>query len=266
MQYKHWMGLAVLGLLVLVQSAPANTPQDGGGAKGKTIQGVVTYVGKPKSNPIIDMSADKVCEACTEGKEVRKESYIVTDGKLANVVVYLDRKSLPKQKWPVKAGKILIDQINCAYVPHVVALQVGQEVTIRNSDATTHNVHLVTRKNGDWNKSQPTKGMEMGMVQPFKRGEVGTASFKCDMHPWMECKSYVFDHPFFALTGTDGKFSIDCSQLPDGEYTVMAFHEKFKTKYKEGDKKGRVKIKVGADGATANFTFTGKKKKKKGKK
>jgi hypothetical protein len=141
-------------------------------------------------------------------------------------------------------------------------VQVGQEVQIRNSDSTAHNVHMSSRKNGDWNKSQNKKGEVMGMDQPFKREEIGTAGFKCDIHPWMECKTYVFEHPFFALTGEDGKFVIDCTGLPDGEYTVVAYHEKFKSdRYKEGDAKGNIKIKLTDKGADVEINYDGKKKK-----
>jgi hypothetical protein len=35
----------------------------------------------------------------------------------------------------------------------------------------------------------------------------------------------VFDNPYFAVSGPDGKFSIDTKGLPDGTYTIEAWHE-----------------------------------------
>jgi polysaccharide lyase family 4-like protein len=47
---------------------------------------------------------------------------------------------------------------------------------------------------------------------------------KCDVHPWMSAYAGVFDHPFFSVTKTDGKFTI--SDLPAGTYEIDAWHER----------------------------------------
>ena len=44
--------------------------------------------------------------------------------------------------------------------------------------------------------------------------------FKCDVHGWMNSYAGVLDHPYFAVTGTDGTFSID--MLPPGDYVIEA--------------------------------------------
>ena len=45
---------------------------------------------------------------------------------------------------------------------------------------------------------------------------------KCDVHPWMSARVYVLDHPFFAVTGADGRFEI--AGLPPGEHHVVFSH------------------------------------------
>ena len=52
-------------------------------------------------------------------------------------------------------------------------------------------------------------------------------SFKCDVHPWMHAFVGVLDHPFYAVTGPDGTFTI--KGLPPGTYTIEAWQEKLGT-------------------------------------
>jgi hypothetical protein len=52
--------------------------------------------------------------------------------------------------------------------------------------------------------------------------------------------------PFFAVSGSDGSFTI--KDLPPGTYTIEAWHEKF------GTQTQAVTI-AGTESKTANFTF-----------
>jgi hypothetical protein len=47
---------------------------------------------------------------------------------------------------------------------------------------------------------------------------------KCDVHPWMLAYIGVFSHPFYAVTGPDGKFTL--SGLEPGTYEITAWHER----------------------------------------
>jgi len=66
----------------------------------------------------------------------------------------------------------------------------------------------------------------MKMSHTFTAREV-MVPLKCDVHPWMNAYVGVLDHPYFAVTGTDGKF--DLRTLPPGTYTIEAWHEKLGT-------------------------------------
>ena len=69
--------------------------------------------------------------------------------------------------------------------------------------------------------------------------------FQCDVHPWMFAWVSVFDSPYFAVSGKDGKFTI--KNVPPGKYTLEAVHRKLGTQTAE--------IEVKDDGAAQNFTF-----------
>ena len=67
------------------------------------------------------------------------------------------------------------------------------------------------------------------------------------VHPWMETTIFVLDHPFFAVTGPDGTFTIE--GLPSGSYTLGAWHSRLGSQ--------EIEIAVAADGkGSADFSFS----------
>ncbi len=105
----------------------------------------------------------------------------------------------------------------------------GQALTIKNSDATLHNIHALPKANAEFNQAQPIQGMP-AIEKTFDKPEV-LVHVKCDVHPWMNAYVGVVDNPYYAVSGEDGAFSID--KLPPGTYTLEAWHEKLGTKTQE---------------------------------
>ena len=103
-------------------------------------------------------------------------------------------------------------------------MRVGQPLEIVNSDPTLHNIHALPKGNTEFNNGQPIQGMKM--THTFTAKEV-MVPFKCDVHGWMNAYVGVLDHPYFAVTGKDGKFEL--KTLPPGTYTIEAWHEKLGT-------------------------------------
>ena len=138
---------------------------------------------------------------------------------------------------------VVLDQQGCKYRPHVIGIQVGQPLEVRNSDATLHNVHAVPKVNREFNFGQPTKGMKS--TRTFDKVEV-MVPFRCDVHGWMNAYAGVLAHPFFAVSKADGSFEI--KGLPAGSYTIEVWHEQLGTQ--------TTKVTVDAKaGATANFAM-----------
>ena len=149
--------------------------------------------------------------------------FAADDGGLANVFVYV-KDGLGNYVFEVPTESAKIDQQNCRYHPHVLGLMVGQPLQIVNSDDTLHNVHGLPRDNKEFNQGQPIQGMKM--THTFSTKEV-MIPFKCDVHGWMNAWIGVLDHPYYAVTPTNGTFSL--KGLPPGTYTIEAWHEKLGT-------------------------------------
>ena len=117
------------------------------------------------------------------------------------------------------------NQEGCAYKPHVFAVMKGQNIVFKNSDGVLHNVHALPEKNREFNLAMPGS-MTEAPPRSFRKSE-SMFRIKCDKHPWMLSYAAVMSHPYFSVTGVDGKFEI--IGLPAGTYEVEAWHEKLGT-------------------------------------
>jgi len=220
----------------------------GGGSKAAAVMGTasvagkVTLTGKASAPAAISMDADPVCKTQHAGS-VSDETVVANKkGELANVMVYVKEGA---GNYPAPATSVQLDQKGCTYHPHVFGIQVGQTLSIQNSDPTLHNVHSMAAANDTFNVGQPNQGMKT--EKKFTKAEM-PVKFKCDVHSWMKCFVGVFTHPFFSVTAADGSFKI--SGLPAGSYTVVAWQEKYGESAPQ-----KVDIKDG-EAKSLNFTFT----------
>lgn len=205
--------------------------------------GTITYEGKPPKRKKLRMDSDPICGASHQ-EAVFNESFILDEkGNLANVLVYL--KGV-KYEGGTPEDSAVLDQRGCMYVPHVSGVVAGQEVKILNSDATMHNIHGLPKVNKEFNFGMP-KTVKQKLVTFDKVEDVFVV--KCDVHPWMKSYVQVFGHPYFAVTSTDGSYSI--SGIPPGEYEVVAWQEKFSPRY------GILQetVVIGEDSTELNLTF-----------
>jgi hypothetical protein len=207
--------------------APAAAPEGAAApapAGGGTINGTVSFTGTPPANPAIDMGEEPACAQKHTGG-ARDPQVVVTDGKLASVFVYV-KSGLPAGRtYPVPATAAVLDQDGCLYEPRNFGVMIGQPIEIKNSDPVLHNIKAVPTKNRGFNISQPSQGMTTR--RSFNTEEVGIP-LECNVHSWMHASVTVLPHPFFAMSGRDGSFTI--GGLPAGTYEIEARHEKLGTR------------------------------------
>jgi hypothetical protein len=236
------MALAGCGKSQPVSEQPSAAPKPAtvqiDPATAGTITGVVSFKGVPPKIKPLDMTPDPGCPSQPQPADV----VMVNGGKLANVFIYV-KDGLPPGAFPVPGEPVTLDQKGCRYSPHVLGLMAGQQLKVLNSDTAIHNVHPMPGNNPSWNESQsPT---DKPILKTFARPEM-MMPVQCNQHPWMRAYINVMANPYFAVSGADGSFAI--KNLPPGEYTLAAVHEKF------GEQTMKVKVGPKMD-SDARFVF-----------
>jgi plastocyanin len=228
-----FVGRAALGAAICVA---------GQAAFAGTITGTAVYEGKVPNLKPLAVAAEPVC--AKKHPTVPNEALVLGAGNsMANVVVQVV-SGLPAGKtYPAPTTPVTMDQVGCQYVPHVMGVMVGQPFKVLNSDGVLHNVHSLPKINKSFNMAMPPTRKEA--TETFSKAE-GMFVIKCDVHPWMQSYVGVFAHPFFAVTGSDGKFTI--KDLPAGTYEIEAWHERL------GTQKGTVTVGA-SDTKTQSFKF-----------
>ena len=180
------------------RGAPAADSESG------VIEGVVTYQADPK-------------------RPWRYSRYYVKNaktGELAEAVVAIRSRKLKGAGKSRKPQTATIDQENFQFVPETVAIRAGDSVTFTNSDSSIHNVRTSGRL-ASFNVTVASGGSHTVLCKhagnlrhPMRIG--------CVFHSSMQAWIYVFDHPYFQLTKTDGRFRLE--GVPPGKYDLRMTH------------------------------------------
>jgi len=211
-------------------------------ADAATVTGVVKLAAAAPAMPTIQMSADPYCASQHASAPAKDEEVVAgSGGELENVFVYIKQIN---GNFPASTTPVVIDQHGCQYHPHVLGLQVGQPLQIKNSDNTLHNIHALPVVNSAFNEGQPVQGMVS--TKKFDKPEITPFKVKCDVHGWMKAWMAVMPHPFYAVSQANGTFTI--SNLPPGTYTLVAWQEKY------GAKEQQITV-AAKESKAVNFTF-----------
>lgn len=239
--------LAVGVLALAAQPAPVSGVGGSGGVHGGAagrITGSIRYTGPAPERAVIQMAADPFCVSAHAGQTVLTEQLVVNDNdtvRWAFVRIRDAGGSLPSGA----PETVELNQVGCAYSPHVLGMQAGANLRVTNSDQTLHNVNAQPQNNTAFNVAQPIPGMSI--ERTFENPEI-MIPVRCDVHPWMQAYVGVVPHAFFDVSGEDGTFALE--GVPPGDYVLEAWHETLGTQTLE------VTVGEGAT-ASADFTFGG---------
>lgn len=200
-------------------ATPTSEPAVGGYqettvASGGTIAGVVRFEGTAPQAETVTMNKDT--EICGTSK-INEELLVSASGGIKNAVVSIT--DISSGKAFTGSSTETLDQLNCAYVPHVLIGRVGYSIQVRNGDPLMHNVHSFTFDNPSINKAQPKDSAAITADLEFPE----TIQIACDIHGWMNAWLVVTDHPYYAITDESGSFEL--GDVPPGTYEVEVWHE-----------------------------------------
>jgi plastocyanin len=134
-------------------------------------------------------------------------------GPQGNAVVWLEAPNAPRGR---QAAKVVLDQKNLTFSPHVLAVRVGTVVDFPNNDRVFHNVFSF----------RDGKRFDLGMYPVGAMKQVtfdrpGLSRIFCNIHPQMAAYVMAVDSPYFATTDSAGVFTI--AEVPSGTYRYQAW-------------------------------------------
>jgi plastocyanin len=152
-------------------------------------------------------------------------------------VVYVD--TISGKTFPAPTQHPVIDQKGLVFQPHVTAVQVGTTVDFLNSDSVAHNVFW-TSVGGNKKLNHNLGTWPKGERKSFKFDTPGAVPILCNVHPEMSAYLVVVPTPYFATSDQAGNYKIE--NVPDGSYTVVAWHEGSKNQSKPVSLSGNTKV------------------------
>ena len=142
-------------------------------------------------------------------------------------VVYIG--AIPGKTFPAPSQEPVMTQKNLAFVPHILVVQQGTTVQFMNDDNEQHNVFWPS-VGGNKKAAHNVGTWPQGEKRPYKFEQSGVAPLFCNIHSEMSGFIVVSPTPYFAQTDAAGNYKID--NVPDGEYSVVAWHEGMKQQTK----------------------------------
>jgi plastocyanin len=224
--FPWWLVTAavVTGSLVVGCGSPRDnqrTVQEASPGSTGVLEGLVTWTGTVIPTPtLVENTTDP--QVCGRKQTLADVAVSSRSRGVENVIVALT--DVPADKIPpLASARLVLDNQQCTFFPHVSVLTTGSVIEATNSDPILHTTHLYGPLEA--NIALPLKGQRVARTVD----KPGTIVVKCDVHGWMQGFVRVDPHPFHAVSADSGAFRI--SGIPPGTYTLEAWHEKLGTRH-----------------------------------
>jgi len=183
------------------------------------------------------------CAAVCRAGEIRGRVTDPQGSGIEEAVVFVQEMPKGAAK-PTAKPTAVMDQVQQEFVPHVLPVVVGTEVSFPNHDQIHHHVYSFSR----------TQTFEIPLYKgeeapPVLFDKVGAVKLGCNIHDWMSAVILVVPTPYFAVTGADGSFTI--ADVPPGTYSLEAWHEGSKQKVEDTAQS----VQVAAGSAEVSFSL-----------
>jgi hypothetical protein len=187
---------------------------------GGTIRGTVQWQGALPHLVSYDINKDQqICDPQSQKHRDLERLLVAPNGGVANTVVFL-RNITRGKAMDLPMARRFLNQKSCRYEPHVLLVPVQATLTVKSSDPLLHTVQM--SGSADYNFPFTAEGQEF--THPMIRD--GAASLRCNVHVWMNGEMMVARHPYYTVTDRDGNFEL--TQVPPGDYEIVAWHEGWK--------------------------------------
>lgn len=210
--------IAILSFLLCRISFAQSSYQVVNVTDGGTISGTVKWSGPQPRNLTFPITKDpQICDPESHKRADLDRLVIGPEDGVANTVVFLSGISKGKAM-DLPPARRFLDQKRCRYEPHILLVPENDKLQMKSSDATLHTIHMEGAATYNLPFPFPNQVISRSMTSP------GLVTLRCNGgHVWMNAEMFVAQHPYYAVTDESGRFEL--TDVPAGEYEIVAWHE-----------------------------------------
>jgi hypothetical protein len=186
-----------------------------------TISGTIKWLGPLPRIPSLTIDKDpQVCDPESHKTRDLERLIVGPQNGVANTVVFLKDISRGKAM-DIPEPRRFLNQKECRYEPHILLVPENGPLQLQSSDAVLHTVHMDGA--ASYNLPFPFVNQPVTRTMPA----AGVVNVRCNGgHAWMNATILVVTHPYYTVTDGSGKFEL--TDVPPGQYEIVAWHEGWK--------------------------------------